>query len=202
MSPPRGCLAEALFANQEEIELERIYADPVHDFGFFRYDPGSLRHIQPNSLPLVPEGAQVGREIRVVGNDAGDRWRSNGSAQALWNDRRPEVHTALPGKRAACHLAIAHLQWRDGAIEEALNLWRDIRVGVESPARRSFSGSRLLCSAHRALNSRGEVVGAIARTRYETAVSQGDDQPSFSSLSTRTILAIAPWSSSNVSILR
>ena len=66
--------AEALFANQEEIELERIYADPVHDFGFFRYDPGSLRHIQPNSLPLVPEGAQVGREIRVVGNDAGERF--------------------------------------------------------------------------------------------------------------------------------
>ena len=32
-------MGEALFANQEEIELERLYADPVHDFGFFRYDP-------------------------------------------------------------------------------------------------------------------------------------------------------------------
>ena len=69
--PVRG---EALFANQEEIELERVYADPVHDFGFFRYDPASLRHISPEGLELAPEGAQLGREIRVVGNDAGERF--------------------------------------------------------------------------------------------------------------------------------
>lgn len=65
---------EALFANQEEIELERLYADPVHDFGFFRYDPAGLRHISPQGLKLAPEGAQLGREIRVVGNDAGERF--------------------------------------------------------------------------------------------------------------------------------
>ena len=65
---------EALFANQEEIELERLYADPVHDFGFFRYDPASLRHIRPDGLELAPEAAQLGREIRVVGNDAGERF--------------------------------------------------------------------------------------------------------------------------------
>ena len=69
--PVRG---EALFANQEEIELERVYADPVHDFGFFRYDPAGLRHIKPEGLALAPEGAQLGREIRVVGNDAGERF--------------------------------------------------------------------------------------------------------------------------------
>ena len=69
--PIRG---EALFANQEEIELERVYADPVHDFGFLRYDPASLRHISPEGLPLAPEAAQLGREIRVVGNDAGERF--------------------------------------------------------------------------------------------------------------------------------
>ena len=69
--PVRG---EALFANQEEIELERLYADPVHDFGFFRYDPAGLRHIRPEGLELAPEGAQLGREIRVVGNDAGERF--------------------------------------------------------------------------------------------------------------------------------
>ena len=69
--PLRG---EALFANQEEIELERIYADPVHDFGFLRYDPARLRHIRPEGLPLAPDAAQLGREIRVVGNDAGERF--------------------------------------------------------------------------------------------------------------------------------
>ena len=66
--------AEALFANQEEVELQRVYADPVHDFGLFRYDPSSLRHIRPASLPLAAEGARMGREIRVVGNDAGERF--------------------------------------------------------------------------------------------------------------------------------
>jgi len=69
--PVRG---EALFANQEEIELERVYADPVHDFGFFRYNPASLRYIRPEGLELAPEAAQLGLEIRVVGNDAGERF--------------------------------------------------------------------------------------------------------------------------------
>ncbi len=69
--PVRG---EALFANQEEIGLERVYADPVHDFGFFRYNPSDLRHIRPEGLELAPEAARLGREIRVVGNDAGERF--------------------------------------------------------------------------------------------------------------------------------
>lgn len=65
--------AEALFSNQEEVELTPVYRDPVHDFGFFRYEPAALRYIQPVALPLNPAGAQVGREIRVVGNDAGEQ---------------------------------------------------------------------------------------------------------------------------------
>ena len=65
--------AEAVFSNQEEIEVERIYADPVHDFGFLRYDPGDLHAARPSSIPVAPEAAEVGREIRVVGNDAGNR---------------------------------------------------------------------------------------------------------------------------------
>lgn len=65
--------AEALFVNQEEVELTPVYRDPVHDFGFFRYDPAKLRYISPTEIALAPEGAQIGREIRVVGNDAGEQ---------------------------------------------------------------------------------------------------------------------------------
>jgi len=65
--------AEALFKNQEEVELTAIYRDPVHDFGFYRYDPEKLKYMAPAQLVLDPSGAQVGREIRVVGNDAGER---------------------------------------------------------------------------------------------------------------------------------
>ena len=64
---------EAVFSNQEEIEVERIYADPVHDFGFLRYDPDDLRAARPSAIPLSPEAAEVGKSIRVVGNDAGNR---------------------------------------------------------------------------------------------------------------------------------
>ena len=70
---PGPVRAEALFVNQEEVELTPVYRDPVHDFGFFRYDPGKLRYIKPVALPLAPAAAQLGREIRVVGNDAGEQ---------------------------------------------------------------------------------------------------------------------------------
>ncbi|HEY4645130.1 MAG TPA: trypsin-like peptidase domain-containing protein [Steroidobacteraceae bacterium] len=65
--------AQATFLNREEVQLFPVYRDPVHDFGFYRYDPAKLRFIKPAELPLFPEGAQVGREIRVVGNDAGEQ---------------------------------------------------------------------------------------------------------------------------------
>ena len=45
----------------------------MHDFGFFRYNPADLRYIDPTELPLVPDGAGIGREIRVIGNDAGEQ---------------------------------------------------------------------------------------------------------------------------------
>ena len=70
---PGPVRAEALFKNQEEVELTAIYRDPVHDFGFYRFDPAKLKYIKPAQLTLDPSGAQVGREIRVVGNDAGER---------------------------------------------------------------------------------------------------------------------------------
>ncbi len=65
--------AQAVFLNREEVELQPVYRDPVHDFGFYRYDPSKLRFIKPAELPLYPRGAQVGTEIRVVGNDAGEQ---------------------------------------------------------------------------------------------------------------------------------
>jgi S1-C subfamily serine protease len=70
---PGPVTAEATFLNREEVQLYPVYRDPVHDFGIYRYDPTKLRFIKPESLPLVPEAAQVGREIRVLGNNAGEQ---------------------------------------------------------------------------------------------------------------------------------
>jgi S1-C subfamily serine protease len=70
---PGPVVATAIFQNREEVELRAVYRDPVHDFGIYRYDPAKLRYVQPAALPLYPEGARVGTEVRVVGNDAGEQ---------------------------------------------------------------------------------------------------------------------------------
>lgn len=70
---PGPVTAQATFLNREEVTLYPMYRDPVHDFGFYRYDPQKLRFIKPVEIVLYPEGAQVGREIRVIGNDAGEQ---------------------------------------------------------------------------------------------------------------------------------
>lgn len=70
---PGPVTAQAVFQNREEVALYPVYRDPVHDFGFYRYDPQKLRFIKPAELPLYPQGAVIGREIRVVGNDAGEQ---------------------------------------------------------------------------------------------------------------------------------
>src|SRR5688572_6498080 len=70
---PGPVTSEATFLNREEVQLFPVYRDPIHDFGLYRYDPSKLRFIKPRSLPLYPDGAQIGREIRVIGNNAGEQ---------------------------------------------------------------------------------------------------------------------------------
>jgi S1-C subfamily serine protease len=66
-------IAEAVFQNNEEVPVRAVYRDPVHDFGIFRFDPSQVRFMKPEALALAPERARVGTEIRVVGNDAGEK---------------------------------------------------------------------------------------------------------------------------------
>ena len=58
---PGPVTAEAVFRNNEEVRLTPIYRDPVHDFGFYRFDPAELHYIEPAELPLVPDGAGIGK---------------------------------------------------------------------------------------------------------------------------------------------
>lgn len=66
-------VAEGILQNDEEIELTPIYRDPVHDFGFFRYDPEDVRFQQLKALRLRPDHARQGAEIRLIGSDAGEK---------------------------------------------------------------------------------------------------------------------------------
>ncbi|KAK3012580.1 hypothetical protein RJ639_009729, partial [Escallonia herrerae] len=70
---PGPVVAEAMFVNREEIPVYPVYRDPVHDFGFFCYDPGAIQFLSYDEIPLAPEAACVGLEIRVVGNDSGEK---------------------------------------------------------------------------------------------------------------------------------
>lgn len=70
---PGPVVAEAMFLNREEIPIYPLYRDPVHDFGFFRFDPDTVQFMEYEEIPLAPEAATVGLEIRVVGNDSGEK---------------------------------------------------------------------------------------------------------------------------------
>ncbi|GAV73129.1 PDZ_1 domain-containing protein/PDZ_2 domain-containing protein/Trypsin_2 domain-containing protein [Cephalotus follicularis] len=70
---PGPVVAEAMFVNREEVTVHPVYRDPVHDFGFFRYNPGAIQFLEYEEIPLAPEAACVGLEIRVVGNDSGEK---------------------------------------------------------------------------------------------------------------------------------
>ncbi|KAF8458516.1 trypsin-like cysteine/serine peptidase domain-containing protein [Kalaharituber pfeilii] len=62
-----------VFDNHEECDVHPVYRDPIHDFGFLRFDPKAIKHMPVAALELRPDLAQVGVEIRVVGNDAGEK---------------------------------------------------------------------------------------------------------------------------------
>lgn len=63
---PGPIVAEAVFLNREELPVYPVYYDPVHDFGFLRFDPSRLQFMALQEVPLAPEAAAVGLDIRVV----------------------------------------------------------------------------------------------------------------------------------------
>ncbi len=70
---PGPVVSEAVFLNNEEVDIQAIYRDPVHDFGFYRFNPEDVKFMVVDELELRPDKARVGVEIRVVGNDAGEK---------------------------------------------------------------------------------------------------------------------------------
>ncbi len=70
---PGPVRSEAIFQDQEVVPLRAIYRDPVHDFGFYQFDPADVKYMKVAALELDPAGAKVGTEIRVLGNNAGEK---------------------------------------------------------------------------------------------------------------------------------
>ncbi|GKU07420.1 unnamed protein product [Fusarium langsethiae] len=61
-----------VFNNQEEVEVHPIYRDPIHDFGFLKFDPKAVKYMELTAMELRPDLAKVGTEIKVIGNDSGE----------------------------------------------------------------------------------------------------------------------------------
>lgn len=70
---PGPVKSEALTQQNEVVPLRAIYRDPVHDFGFYQYDPTTVKFSKLAALDLDPTAVKVGQEIRVVGNNAGEK---------------------------------------------------------------------------------------------------------------------------------
>jgi S1-C subfamily serine protease len=62
-----------IFKNDEKCDVYPFYRDPVHDFGVLKFDPKSIKHMPVFALTLRPDLAKVGVEIRIVGNDGGEK---------------------------------------------------------------------------------------------------------------------------------
>ena len=65
---PAPITASVVFANYEEVEVIPIYRDPLHDFGFLKFNPKHVKYQHIVEIPLKPHLARVGMEIRVVGS--------------------------------------------------------------------------------------------------------------------------------------
>ncbi len=70
---PGPVTAKAILINNEEIDLKPLYIDPVHDFGFYSYEPSQIKHLRPHQFKLSNKNPNVGQEIRIIGNDAGQK---------------------------------------------------------------------------------------------------------------------------------
>lgn len=62
-----------VFDNHESVDVKPIYRDPVHDFGFLQFDTKDVKYLKLTQLDLDPSLAKIGTEIRVVGNDNGEK---------------------------------------------------------------------------------------------------------------------------------
>lgn len=82
--------ARATFWNREKIEIKPVYYDPVHDFGFYKFNPKDLKWAKAKAIRLGDSSkVKVGEEIRVLGNNASEGFSIIGGTVSWVNKNAP-----------------------------------------------------------------------------------------------------------------
>lgn len=68
---PSWCRA-VFYQRADECLIYPVYVDPLHDFAICRFDPSSVQNLKIAEIPMKPDLAKVGLEVRLLGNDAGE----------------------------------------------------------------------------------------------------------------------------------
>ncbi|KAI9001998.1 hypothetical protein BC832DRAFT_593847 [Gaertneriomyces semiglobifer] len=66
-------VGKVCFRNSEEVAAWPAWRDPVHDFGFLRFDKSAVKFMKLSAISLDPDIARVGLSVRVPGSDAGEK---------------------------------------------------------------------------------------------------------------------------------
>lgn len=86
----------------------------VHDFGFMRFDPGRLQFMKAGEIPLAPDAAAVGLDIRVVGNDSGEKVGFPSRDMDSFLGRCQRFTSPLQSCPPSLSAAV-HIEWHTGA---------------------------------------------------------------------------------------
>jgi pro-apoptotic serine protease NMA111 len=88
-------MLHSLFKNTtdfRQLDVSVIYYDPIHDYGFLKFDPQALKRTSVSELTLRPDLAVVGMAIRVIGNDAAQRLTISEGTISRVNRNAPEYN--------------------------------------------------------------------------------------------------------------
>ena len=76
----------------------------MHDFGFLRFDPAQLQFMKSGRIEMEPAAARVGLEVRVVGNDSGEKVTALPNCKPARRSEESSLHGGFIQQPCVCLL--------------------------------------------------------------------------------------------------